>query len=276
MERNPTPCSIALVAVVFLTACGSPTPDPDRDGGGSGADAGGTAMGPVAEGEAPDVFARAWCAHELGCDCNAEGEDFDACVARHTPAVDRRYQGWRDMGLVYDERCSERILREIDIRGCSAWSAIARLGCAACPLYRGSVARGAPCVQVSTGVASVCAEGLSCVTLPGATGFTCEDPCELPSVFVVAGEACDPMSGDIVCEPLESFCNTGGVCEAYPALGAPCPLGECSGDAYCDRDTGTCLARFDRGESCADGTQCNTGSCDEGSCTSYCWPEPFL
>lgn len=264
-----------MALAALMLACGSATPDPGSDGGTTARD-GGVATGPFAEGDAPDVLARAWCTHELACGCNDEGEDFDACVARHAPAIDRRNRGWRDMGLVYDESCSERYLREIEIRGCSAWSAIAQLGCAACPLYHGSVAQGESCAQISTGVASVCAAGLSCVSLPGATGFTCEDPCGVPPVFVVAGAACDPMSGDVVCEPLESFCNGDGACEAYPALGEPCPLFECSGDAYCDRDSASCLARAELGGSCEDGTQCNTGSCELGVCTSYCWSEPFL
>lgn len=235
-------------------------------------DAGRPMGGTVPETEHARVVAQAWCDLQFECGCAELDVDVLACVSRITAHIERNAERWRAMGLTYDDRCAASVLNQIAVRGCSGFSRSVEVGCEACPFYHGDQPRGEACDPISASAATTCSRGLLCVSPEGA-GATCEDTCEAFPRVVGAGEACDG-DGNVLCDPQNTACGSSGTCEAFPTVGEPCPLGRCSGEAYCDRSTDTCVPFLERGESCT-GPECDTAFCDEGVCASFCWPQPF-
>lgn len=59
-----------------------------------------------------------------------------------------------------------------------------------------------------------------------------------------------------------------GQCEEVPAIGAPCPAGDCRAGAYCDRSgtTPVCAAVSSQGETCTTSLGCASLNCAMGVC----------
>jgi hypothetical protein len=262
-------CSAWLV----LGGCGSaPVVGVDAgamDGGSTGTDSGVAPSLP--EADHAGVIARGWCANAFLCDCDTIHDDEAACVRTHVDILDRQSATYRAMGLVYDDACPAAIVREIQLSGCLGYRPV-ELGCAQCALYHGDVAQGEPCTDVGVR-ATPCARGLRCLSATPGASPTCEDPCLVLRRFVGPGEPCD-AAGTVVCDPLGASCS-GGVCEAFPAPGETCDRGLCDRSSYCDRSTDLCVAARPRGEACTNGIECETRSCSEGICGSFCGPRPF-
>ena len=134
--------------------------------------------------------------------------------------------------------------------------------CDAANVCRRERGPGQPCPE--GGVA--CADGLYCNPLDA----TCEP-------YLLAGQACAhatyACASELYCSPATSTCRP------YPGLNEDCidASGSCRQGLFCDAG-GTCRSEFPAGGSCAESSQCQSGSCVANVCEPPSEPDacPFL
>jgi hypothetical protein len=100
------------------------------------------------------------------------------------------------------------------------------------------------------------------------------------SLCVAGGAPGASCSSNYMCDPAAAYCNfaAGGICVTRLPLGATCTgtlFSECAGSAYCNDTSKKCTALGGAGAACslsASPSDCLSGFCNGGTCTSPLWP----
>jgi hypothetical protein len=133
------------------------------------------------------------------------------------------------------------------------------------PLCRRPLAEGTPCMDGDT-----CARGTLCTLSAGTTTRSCRRP----NIASRAGDACDPMTNAVLCNPLAGLTCDPMVNECARVgdglMGSPCEPGElaagCNRGLFCENGTRRCAAQRAVGATCTRDNECRSNECLDGRC----------
>ena len=250
---------IRAVALVALTACGNQTEDPLPT--------------MVDEDDFGEFLAVETCRDAFDCGCpDLRWDSPTECLEQQRLRGDDTMFVATQNGLTYDAACTADIILRARSLECElqlpAEPTPEQVEAATCPQpckpYFGDKAQGERCTRLGITVAvDDCGQGLRC-----GDGRTCVPLCD-DQAPLPAGEPCLAGLEELgTCEAGTRCSMSQGVCEALPRLGEPCD-GPCASGSWCDRSVPApvCIDTLAAGEPCVLAESCQSGTCEDDSCT---------